>query len=240
MLQNIGTWKQHVGCENLDGFLSPHGSMSMVATWTSPRRCNSSSMWTSNIWCCWILGAGNMESATYRAAEAALKQAFQFRTWQKDEPFDYCEVPRWPVMKMEPGTSATRSTWAKFLHSQLKKFGNLTSRWARRSRPCFDNCSEVCSGLLRRHHDICKLQLHFWVAKWALAFQVPWLRWTNFCGLPKATLLCACIFLKGDLEDLRLTCMFNAALGVRHDQSSQGGFVTLLTNKSAYEGVESP
>ena len=31
-----------------------------------------------------------MESATYRAAEAALKQAFQFRTWQKDEPFDYC------------------------------------------------------------------------------------------------------------------------------------------------------
>ena len=44
----------------------------------------------------------------------------------------------------------------------------------------------------------------------------------------------------GRLEDLRLTCMFDAALGVRHDQSSQGGFVILLTNKSAYEGAESP
>ena len=31
----------------------------------------------------------------------------------------------------------------------------------------------------------------------------------------------------GRLEGLRLTCMFDAALGVRHDQSSQGGFVCL-------------
>ena len=44
----------------------------------------------------------------------------------------------------------------------------------------------------------------------------------------------------GRLEDLRLTCMFDAALGVRHDQASQGGFVILLTNKNAFEGVETP
>ena len=44
----------------------------------------------------------------------------------------------------------------------------------------------------------------------------------------------------GRLEDVRLTCMFDAALGVQHDQSSQGGFAILLTNKSAYEGVEPP
>jgi len=37
-----------------------------------------------------MLGAGNMASATYTAAEAALKKAFTFRTWQKDEPFDCC------------------------------------------------------------------------------------------------------------------------------------------------------
>ena len=34
--------------------------------------------------------------------------------------------------------------------------------------------------------------------------------------------------------------MFDAALGVRHDQASQRGFVILLTNKSAFEGVETP
>ena len=28
----------------------------------------------------------------------------------------------------------------------------------------------------------------------------------------------------GALEDLRITCMFDVMLGVRHDQSSQGGF----------------
>ena len=37
-----------------------------------------------------MLGAGNMEAGTQRAAGAALKQAFQFRMWQKDGPFDYC------------------------------------------------------------------------------------------------------------------------------------------------------
>jgi len=34
--------------------------------------------------------------------------------------------------------------------------------------------------------------------------------------------------------------MFDAALGVRHDGSSQGGFLILLTHKDAYAGVESP
>ena len=44
----------------------------------------------------------------------------------------------------------------------------------------------------------------------------------------------------GDLKDMRITCMFDAALGVRHDGSSQGGILILLTHKNAYEGVESP
>ena len=34
--------------------------------------------------------------------------------------------------------------------------------------------------------------------------------------------------------------MFDAAHGVRHDGSSQGGFICLLTHKEAFEGVETP
>ena len=34
--------------------------------------------------------------------------------------------------------------------------------------------------------------------------------------------------------------MFDAAHGVRHDGSSQGGFLCLLTHKQAFEGVETP
>ena len=44
----------------------------------------------------------------------------------------------------------------------------------------------------------------------------------------------------GELKDLRLSCMFDAALGVRHDGSSQGGFIVLLTHKDAFDGVECP
>ena len=44
----------------------------------------------------------------------------------------------------------------------------------------------------------------------------------------------------GELGDLRLSCMFDAAHGVRHDGSSQGGFLCLLTHKQAFEGVETP
>ena len=34
--------------------------------------------------------------------------------------------------------------------------------------------------------------------------------------------------------------MFDAALGVRHDGSSQGGYIIMLTHKSAFEGAEVP
>ena len=34
--------------------------------------------------------------------------------------------------------------------------------------------------------------------------------------------------------------MFDAALGVRHDASSHGGFIVLLTHKDAFDGVECP
>ena len=44
----------------------------------------------------------------------------------------------------------------------------------------------------------------------------------------------------GKLEDLRLSCMFDAALGVRHDASSQGGYIVLLTHKDTFNGTESP
>ena len=42
--------------------------------------------------------------------------------------------------------------------------------------------------------------------------------------------LSSCLGL-GELADLRLSCMFDAAHGVRHDGSSQGGFLCLLTHK---------
>ena len=44
----------------------------------------------------------------------------------------------------------------------------------------------------------------------------------------------------GKLEDLCLSCMFDAALGVRHDGSSQGGYIVLLTHKDTFNGTESP
>ena len=37
-----------------------------------------------------MLGGGDPQSAVYVEAEAQLKTAFQFRTWQKDESFEYC------------------------------------------------------------------------------------------------------------------------------------------------------
>ena len=43
----------------------------------------------------------------------------------------------------------------------------------------------------------------------------------------------------GDLGKLKLTCMFDAALGVRHDSSSQGGYIVMLTHEDAFNGVES-
>ena len=45
-----------------------------------------------------MVGGGDPNSAAYVEAEAQLKTAFHFRTWQKDESFEYC------------GASMTRDT----------------------------------------------------------------------------------------------------------------------------------
>ena len=44
----------------------------------------------------------------------------------------------------------------------------------------------------------------------------------------------------GPLHELRLSCMVDAAHAVRADGSSQGGYIMLLTHKSAFEGSEVP
>ena len=44
----------------------------------------------------------------------------------------------------------------------------------------------------------------------------------------------------GKLEDLHVSCTFDAALGVRHGGSSQGGYIVLLTHKDTFNGIEGP
>ena len=97
---------------------TPNGSLPMAAV-HSPARCpthRSFVDYCASTWMTW-LGTGNTSSDVYQAAEISIKEAFNFRTWQKDEPFDYCGA------KM---TRDTDGTWHISHKDYLQKITPIT------------------------------------------------------------------------------------------------------------------
>ena len=74
-----------------------------------------------------MLGGGDSNSAAYVEAEAQLQKAFNLRTWQKDESFEYCGAS----MTRDPG-----DTWhvshdgyiRKIQPIPVERVGNPTNR----------------------------------------------------------------------------------------------------------------
>ena len=186
-----------------------------------------------------MLGTGDPQSATYSAAEKALKEAFNFRTWQQDEPFEYCGAQ----MSREPN-----GTWMISHKEYIHKIAPLAVEKGRAThQPMSPKEVTALRGLLGS-------------LQWPAVQSSPHLQASTslLCGEMSAgnssTLMEANRLLRfaktnsdvhlryapiGSLEDLRLSCMFDAAHGVRHDGSSQGGYVIFFTHKDAFTGVES-
>ena len=171
-----------------------------------------------------MLGCGDPESETYLNAQRQVKGSFNFRIWQKDEPFEYCgaKIARdsdgtWhvshdeylrkvPLMPVERGRQSHQPVSDKEQTMLRGLLGSL--QW-----PAIQNfphiqastsllSSEMSTGLSARLMEANKL-LKFSKANSDVHFKSNPVR---------------------KFEDLRLNCMFDAALGVRHDGSSQGGF----------------
>ena len=187
-----------------------------------------------------MLGGGDLQSETYQHMEKEIKTMFNFRTWQQDESFEYCGAN----MSRE-----TNGTWVVSHEKYLQKIKPLTME---KGRPTHSPMTPKEQSLLRGL--LGSLQ-------WPAVQSSPHLlASTSLLSGEMVTDLAAPIveanrllkFAKqnsdsvlkypplGELDDLRLSCMFDAAHGVRHDGSSQGGFLCLLTHKQAFEGVETP
>ena len=187
-----------------------------------------------------MLGTGNLQSQTYMAAEAALKQAFSFRTWQKDEPFEYCGAK---MYRDDDGT------WHVDHQSYISKISPLPLEKSRQPhQPMSDREHTMLRQLLGSlQWPAVQSSPHLQASTSLLSGEMssglssPLLEANRLLRFAKSN---SDVHLRfpplGDLKDLRITCMFDAALGVRHDGSSQGGFLILLTHKDAYAGVESP
>ena len=87
-----------------------------------------------------MLGGGDPQSAVYVEAEAQLKTAFQFRTWQKDGSFEYC------------GASMTRDTdgtWHVSHDEYIKKIQPIPVEKGRQShQPLTEKEQTLLRGLL--------------------------------------------------------------------------------------------
>ena len=228
--------------ERLGMGASSYGSMLVVVVWTSTRWCSTSSVrppcspcWW-HAWCWWpnitnIHGCWSCPETSFSI----------FAPGKRMNPFDYC------------GAKMTRDedgTW----HISHKEYLNKVSPLPiGKDRQPHQPMSEKEHTMLRQllgslqwpavqtSPDICKLQLHFWVVKWALVFPVLWLRWISSCVLPKATPMCTCVFLHLVVWKIYV---WHACLMRRWEcdmtKLVRERFVILLTNKSAFEGVETP
>ena len=104
-----------------------------------------------------MLGCGDTKSETYLNAERQLKESFNFRTWQKDEPFEYCGA------KM---TRDSDGTWHVSHDEYLRKVQpiplsgavNHTNPCPTRSRQCFVAYLEAFSGQRYKALHTSKLQ----------------------------------------------------------------------------------
>ena len=187
-----------------------------------------------------MLGCGNPNSETYAKAEESLKQAFNFRTWQKDEPFEYCGAH----MSRDPD-----GTWHVSHEKYLKKVMPLNIEKGRQPhQPMSDKEQTALRGLLGSlQWPAVQSSPHIQASTSLLSGEMSTGLSSAMIETNKLLRFCktnADVHLRfpplGPLEDLRLTCMFDAALGVRHDGGSQGGYIILLTNEKAFNGTECP
>ena len=186
-----------------------------------------------------MLGTGNPASERYVKAEEEIKQSFNFRTWQKDTDFDYCgaQMSRgddgaWNVshskfirkikpMTLDKNREAQQPLSAKEQSDLRGLLGSL--QWpAVQSSPHLQATTSLLSGMMSSGTTGAILE-----ANSALRFAKD----NSDVHLRYDPL--------GDLKDLRLATMFDAALGVRHDGSSQGGYIILMVHKDAFAGIES-
>ena len=187
-----------------------------------------------------MLGGGDKNSAVYCRIETEIRKMFNFRTWQQDESFEYC------------GADMSRSTDGAWTVSHQKFFGKVKPLTIEKGRQTHSPMTPKEQSLLRGL--LGSLQ-------WPAVQSSPHLlASTSILSGELSTGLAAPLFEAnkllrfakdnsdvtlrypplGAIQDLRLSCMFDAAHGVRHDGSSQGGFICLLTHKEAFEGVETP
>ena len=187
-----------------------------------------------------MLGTGNPASSTYAGAEDSIKSAFNFRTWQKDEPFEYC------------GAKMTRDpdgTWHIRHKDYLTKISPLPLNKSRQPhQPMTDKEQTMLRGLLGslqwpavQSSPHLQASTSLLSGEMSIGLSSPMLEANKLLRFAKAN---SDVHLSypplGALSDLRITCMFDAALGVGHDGASQGGYITMLTHKDALNGIECP
>ena len=187
-----------------------------------------------------MLGCGDTTSETYLNAERQLKESFNFRTWQKDEPFEYCGA------KM---TRDSDGTWHVSHDEYLRKVQPIPVERGRQShQPMSDKEQTMLRGLFGslqwpaiQSSPHIQASTSLLSGEMSTGLSAPLLEANKLVKFSKAD---SDVHLKfnplGDLKDLRLSCMFDAALGLRHDGSTQIGCIVLLTHKDAFSGVECP
>ena len=182
-----------------------------------------------------MLGGGDSLSETYQHMEKEIKTMFNFRTWQQDESFEYCGAN----MSRE-----TNGTWVVSHEKYPQKIKPLTMEKGRPTHsPMTPKEQSLLRGLLgslqwpavqSSPHLLASTSLLS--GEMATGLAAPMVEANRLLKFAKQN---SDSVLKypplGELDDLRLSCMFDAAHGVRHD-----GFLCLLTHKQAFEGVETP
>ena len=116
------------------------------------------------------------------------------RTWKKDEPFDYCAAK----------TACDENGISHITHKgYLGKVSPLPLAQIRHLHPPMsDNELTMLRQLLASNSVVCCVNVNACASlnlasKWvksARVFPFLWLRWTNVCDLPRATLVCMSVF----------------------------------------------
>ena len=184
-----------------------------------------------------MLAAGDPNSKTYVDAEAALRKAFDFRTFETDDKtLEYCGV------KLDRKDHC----WTVSQEAYLQKVKPVTIH---KGRTAEDEMNE---------HDRSQLRALLGSLQWPAVQTSPHLQCSAslISGQQKTGKLRAVIeanqllkFAKQNadvklqyepmnidfLQDLRLCVMFDAAHGVREDSTSQGGYLMFLAPKEIFE-----
>ena len=192
-----------------------------------------------------LLGAGNVDSVVYQRVVQELKKTFNFREWkesneQETSKLEYCGATLeqyqphcWKLhhqeyfKKVKPiPLGKDRSPEDEMTPKELSQLRGLLGslQWPAVQSSPHIQCStslisgSMSAGLVKSIVDANKL--------------------LRFCkenadvGAKYEPL--------GDVNQLRLVCMFDAAFGVRRDASSQGGHLIVLVSQETFNGEEKP